>query len=72
MNSVTVSRSASSFPAPGVQRLKHMMVNSYMLFDSPSSDWFLLDAGLSRFSAWTILRHAARRFGPNRPPRAII
>lgn len=31
-----------------------------------------MDAGLSRFSAWTILRHATRRFGPNTPPRAII
>jgi glyoxylase-like metal-dependent hydrolase (beta-lactamase superfamily II) len=66
------SRSASSFPAPGVHRLKHMIVNSYVLFDPATSDWFLVDAGLSRFSAWTILRHTARRFGRNRPPKAII
>ena len=71
-NSTAVSRSASKFPAPGVQRLKHMIVNSYMLLDPASSDWFLVDAGLSRFSAWTILRHASKMFGPGIPPRAII
>lgn len=72
MRSAVVPRNESSFPAPGVQRLKHMIVNSFMLSDPGTSEWFLVDAGLSRFSAWTILRHAARRFGPERPPRAII
>lgn len=72
MNPAAYSRSASSFPAPGVHRLKHLIVNSYILFDPATSDWFLVDAGLSRFSAWTIFRHAAKRFGPDRPPKAII
>lgn len=71
-NSAVYSRHASAFPAPGVQRLKHMIVNSFILFNPASCDWFLVDAGLSRFSAWTILRHARRRFGPNCPPKAII
>jgi glyoxylase-like metal-dependent hydrolase (beta-lactamase superfamily II) len=72
LDSAVYRKSASSFPAPGVKRLKHILVNSFILFDPGSTDWFLVDAGLSRFSAWTILRHAARRFGPDRPPRAII
>jgi len=71
MNAATYSRSGSSFPAPGVKRLKHLIVNSYILFDPASSDWVLVDAGLSRFSAWTIRAHAKQRFG-DRPPRAII
>jgi glyoxylase-like metal-dependent hydrolase (beta-lactamase superfamily II) len=58
--------------AAGVAGLRTVMVNVY--FVSPHSaplTWVLIDAGL-RGSGPTIAREAARHFGENNPPRAVL
>ena len=59
-------------PGSGVFRLKHLIVNSYLIADPGSSSWVLVDAGLCRFSAAAILRQAAKQFGRDNPPQAIV
>jgi glyoxylase-like metal-dependent hydrolase (beta-lactamase superfamily II) len=49
-----------------------MMVNYFFVRTEPGSRrWVLVDAGL-RVSGPRLLREAARRFGPNNPPAAIL
>lgn len=66
-------RPASTFEiAPGLTGLRSVMVNFYFV-SAPSAthDWVLVDAGL-RGAGERILREAALRFDPTRPPRAVI
>lgn len=62
----------SSEPARGVQRIRHLIVNSYIIWEPGISNWFLVDGGMFSFSLRKILRKAAERFGPNTPPQAVI
>jgi glyoxylase-like metal-dependent hydrolase (beta-lactamase superfamily II) len=57
---------------PRVLRLKHGIVNSYLVGDPGAGDWALVDAGLAPRSATTILQAAQRRFGSNTRPASII
>jgi glyoxylase-like metal-dependent hydrolase (beta-lactamase superfamily II) len=57
-------------PAPGVYRLRTLMVNVYFVSDGVSRDgWTLIDTGLPGY-AGTIAREAARLFGT--APSAIL
>ncbi|MGE0755563.1 MAG: MBL fold metallo-hydrolase [Pirellulaceae bacterium] len=59
--------------APGVARLVQPIVNAYFIGvpSTPSRSWVLVDAGLP-FTATTIRRAAAQRFGPDSCPAAIL
>ena len=57
--------------APDIGGLRQMFVNVYFIGEPGSSEWTLVDAGLSG-SAEPIIREAARRFGPNAKPRNIL
>lgn len=55
--------------APGVFRLRTLMVNLYFVRDATSGEWVLIDTGMPGY-ARTIQREAARLFGTR--PRAIV
>src|SRR5882762_2686579 len=57
--------------APGVSRIAHRIVNSYIVSDAVESAWVLIDAGL-RTSARRIIKVAERRFGRGAKPAAIV
>ena len=57
---------------PRVLRLKHFIVNSYLVGQPGTGDWALVDAGLAPFSAAKIIRAAESRFGPGAKPAAIV
>src|SRR3954451_3828873 len=57
--------------APGVWGMKDIFVNMYMIQDSESGKWVLVDAGL-KTSAGKIKKMAADLFGADSKPRAII
>jgi glyoxylase-like metal-dependent hydrolase (beta-lactamase superfamily II) len=54
-----------------IGRLLTQMVNLYFVGAPGASDWVLVDTGMF-FNSHRILRAAARRYGPNSRPRAII
>ena len=57
--------------APDIAAHRIVMVNVAFVGQPGSDDWVLIDAGL-HFSAPSILRAAASRFGPHSRPKAII
>lgn len=57
--------------SPGVWRIPHGIVNSYMVADEESGAWILVDAGL-KTSARHIRHAAEEQFGPAARPEAII
>lgn len=57
--------------APGVWGMKDVFVNVYMIADSSSGNWMLVDAGLKR-SGKKIKSMAWRLFGKHSKPSAII
>jgi glyoxylase-like metal-dependent hydrolase (beta-lactamase superfamily II) len=60
--------------ARGVHGLRIVMVNVFLIEtrqDGPRPRWILVDAGLS-IGAGAIRSLAARRFGPDAPPEAIV
>ena len=57
--------------APDIAALRIVMVNVVFVGRAGTDDWVLVDAGL-HFSAPSILRAAAERFGPQSRPRAIV
>jgi glyoxylase-like metal-dependent hydrolase (beta-lactamase superfamily II) len=56
--------------APGVHRLRTLIVNLYFIHDRTSGEWALVDAGMPGHGS-TILRAARQLFGRERP-RAIL
>lgn len=55
-----------------VHGFRSVLVNYYFIRTAPGArGWVLVDAGL-RGGGRRIMREAARRFGPNNPPRAIV
>src|SRR5690349_3509913 len=54
-----------------VAGLQTVMVNVYFIENALTGEWVLVDAGIP-MSAGRIMRAAERRFGPNRPPVAIV
>lgn len=62
----------ASNPGGGVYRLKHIMVNSYLIGKPGGSNWIALDAGLARFCSKKIFNHAEKNFGRNARPAAIV
>ncbi|MFO1497375.1 MAG: MBL fold metallo-hydrolase [Verrucomicrobiota bacterium] len=59
-------------PSPRVLRIRHLIVNSYLVGDPGTSSWVVVDAGLSPFCARRILAAAEKRFGAGVPPAAIV
>jgi len=57
--------------APSVSRIAHRIVNTYLVSDSASGSWVLVDAGLPT-SARAILKAAQQRFGRKAKPAAIV
>jgi glyoxylase-like metal-dependent hydrolase (beta-lactamase superfamily II) len=57
--------------APGVWGMRDVFVNFYMIRNSETNDWVLVDAGL-KWSAGKIQRMARYLFGENARPKAII
>lgn len=57
--------------APDVAAMRHIMVNVYFIGEPGSSEWTLVDAGLSG-AAEPILRAAAKRFGRDSRPKNIL
>src|SRR5438874_2208168 len=57
--------------APGLSRIAHRIVNTYLVNDADSGSWVLVDAGLPT-SARRIFKVAEQRFGRKAPPAAII
>jgi glyoxylase-like metal-dependent hydrolase (beta-lactamase superfamily II) len=57
--------------APGVWGTKDIFVNMYMVQDTESGDWVLIDTGL-KSSGSKIKKMAAELFGENSKPSAII
>ena len=60
--------------AHDVAWLPMLMVNAYLVGERGAGDrqWVLVDAGLTALCAATIRRAAAKRFGPNARPAAIV
>jgi glyoxylase-like metal-dependent hydrolase (beta-lactamase superfamily II) len=59
-------------PRPGVVRLVHWIVNSYLVGEPEIGAWVVVDAGLTSGSARMIISSAERRFGVGAKPAAII
>jgi glyoxylase-like metal-dependent hydrolase (beta-lactamase superfamily II) len=59
-------------PTGGVYRLKHLMVNSYLIGKPGDGNWVVLDAGMSRACSMRIFRAAEENFGLTARPAAII
>ena len=57
--------------APGVSRVAHRIVNSYIVTDANEGAWVLVDAGLPT-SARRIIKVAEQRFGRGARPAAIV
>src|SRR2546430_14769453 len=57
--------------APGLSRIAHRIVNTYLVSDAESGTWVLIDAGLPT-SARRIFKIAEQRFGRKTRPAAII
>lgn len=59
-------------PAPGVIRLRHLIVNSYLVGDPGSPTWAVVDAGLSNMCGARIIHEAEKQFGRGAKPAGII
>ena len=57
--------------APGVSRIAHRIVNSYLITDATNGSWVLIDTGLPT-SARRIVKVAEQRFGRGARPAAIV
>src|SRR5258706_9619858 len=57
--------------APGLSRIAHRIVNTYLVSDAESGTWVLVDAGLPT-SARRIFKVAEQRFGRKTRPAAIL
>jgi len=57
---------------PGVLRVKHGIVNSYLVGEPEIGSWALVDTGLTPWSADRIKTAAEKRFGPGSRPSVIV
>lgn len=72
MNTATQYKSTFDYSiAPGIWGKKDVFVNYYMIKDTESNNWFLVDAGM-KWSAPRIKSMANQLFGEGSKPTAII